>query len=121
MVPNIEYDSILLLGIVFYIRNIILLGSTTQKNTIYSCYLIYSRLGVSTNKGSLAGVPTTRIRDIRALRCLFHGLHFISETPKAWSPETVSKLSPKVVDMKPEEVICSIKAPMKGLRVLGCF
>ena len=32
MVPNIEKDYILLLGIVFYIRNIILLGSTTKKH-----------------------------------------------------------------------------------------
>ena len=31
MVLHIEYDYILLLGIVFYIRNIILLGSTTKK------------------------------------------------------------------------------------------
>ena len=31
MVPNIEKDYILLLGIVFYIRNILLLGSTTKK------------------------------------------------------------------------------------------
>ena len=29
MVPKIEQDYILLLGIVFYIRNIILLGSTS--------------------------------------------------------------------------------------------
>ena len=32
-VPNIELYSILLLGIIFYIRNIILLGSTTKKIT----------------------------------------------------------------------------------------
>ena len=32
MVPNIEYDYILLFGIVLYIRNIILLGSTTKKS-----------------------------------------------------------------------------------------
>ena len=38
MVPNIESDCILLLGIVFYIRNIILLGSTTKKN--YSSVVI---------------------------------------------------------------------------------
>ena len=31
MAPNIELDSILLLGIIFYIRNIILLGLTTKK------------------------------------------------------------------------------------------
>ena len=31
-VPNIEYDYILLWGIVFCIRNIILLGSTTKKH-----------------------------------------------------------------------------------------
>ena len=30
MVPIIEQDYILLLGLVFYIRNIILLGSTTK-------------------------------------------------------------------------------------------
>ena len=33
MVPNIEQDDILLLGIVFYIRNIILLGLTTKIST----------------------------------------------------------------------------------------
>ena len=33
MVHNVESDSILLLGIVFYIRNIILLGSTTKKTS----------------------------------------------------------------------------------------
>ena len=32
LVPIIEYDSILLLGIVFYIGNIILLGFTTKKH-----------------------------------------------------------------------------------------
>ena len=32
MVPNIEYDSILLFVIVFYVRNIILLGLTTKKH-----------------------------------------------------------------------------------------
>ena len=35
MVPNIEYDYILLLGIAFYIRNIILLGATTKKSTTH--------------------------------------------------------------------------------------
>ena len=33
MVPNIEQDYILLLGIVLYTKNITLLGSTTKKNT----------------------------------------------------------------------------------------
>ena len=36
MVPNIEEDYILLLGIVFYIRSIILLGSITKK-TLLTC------------------------------------------------------------------------------------
>ena len=31
MVPIIEQDCILLLGIVFYVRNVILQGSTTKK------------------------------------------------------------------------------------------
>ena len=34
MAPNIEEDYILLLGIVFYKRNIILLGSTTKKTLL---------------------------------------------------------------------------------------
>ena len=34
MVPNIEQDYILLLGIVFYIRNDILLGLTTKKTLL---------------------------------------------------------------------------------------
>ena len=45
MVPIIEKDYILLLGIVFYIRNIILLGSTTTKNIpqlmIPACFWYY--------------------------------------------------------------------------------
>ena len=36
MVPNIEKDYILLLGVVVYIRNVILLGSTTKKIQIFS-------------------------------------------------------------------------------------
>ena len=35
MVPIIEQDYNLFLGIVFYIRNIILLGSTTKKHYSY--------------------------------------------------------------------------------------
>ena len=35
MVPNIESDYILLLGYSIYIRNIILLGLTTKKNTAH--------------------------------------------------------------------------------------
>ena len=35
MVRNREYDYILLFGIVFYIRNIILLGLTTKKHCSY--------------------------------------------------------------------------------------
>ena len=35
MVPNIEKDCILLLGIVFYIRNITLPGFTAKKNATH--------------------------------------------------------------------------------------
>ena len=50
MVPNIEEDDNLLLGIVFYIRNIILLGSTTTKHC--SCGLLgcLSRLDLGVQK-----------------------------------------------------------------------
>ena len=42
MVPNIEYDYLLLLGIYgIYIRNTILLGSTTERTL-----LIWVRIGV---------------------------------------------------------------------------
>ena len=39
MVPNIDLDYILLLGYSFYIRDIILPGSTTKKNTTQLFFL----------------------------------------------------------------------------------
>ena len=43
-VPNVEQDYILLLGIVFYIKNEILLGSTTKKTLLKSpCFGAHAR------------------------------------------------------------------------------
>ena len=41
MVPSIESDYIFRLGIVFYIRNIILLGSTTKKTLDWALSMYY--------------------------------------------------------------------------------
>ena len=48
MVPIIELDYILLLGIVFYVRNIILLGLTTKK-TLLKFIMLYITRNVGFN------------------------------------------------------------------------
>ena len=61
MVPIIEKEYILLLGIVFYIRNMILLGSTAKK-TLLSCQVsqVISH-GLSEN---LKPTPLTSVKPI---------------------------------------------------------
>ena len=57
MVPNIEYHYILLLGIVFYIRKIILLSSATKKHNSVRLWASqkFARLGLGGKVWPLQG------------------------------------------------------------------